>query len=752
MREKERYIFGLLILVFLILASIYNAYSLPFEAPDEIGHYYYVRHLLREKGLPVIPDPASFPYYAQEGTQAPLYYLSGALFVRLLERPLGLDIADRPPDFAFNPHTTCGQADARNNVASLAHNPRKEHFPYQGEIRTLHTLRLWSTLLAAGTVAGVYATARLVFPDHGVVAWLAAGFTAFAPEFIFTAAAINNDTMITLWATWGGYLSLRVLKRGMRWWHPLLLGGLAGLATLSKASGLVLLPFSLLAIAIAQFRHHKAKSLSQRAKILALHAMLAISAFSAIAGWWFVRNWHLYGDPTAMQAHLAVMPVREQMNLGIFLQELPGVFLSWWGVFGCTMPPSVFYMFYALISVMGLAGLIADRRRVREKWRSLLVMSIWLGMMFVAYVRWNWVIHAAKGRLLYPTFFVVATLLGRGWGYWHVRWRFLAPTLLSLMALIALFVPFVVMAPPTRLPPIYTDPAEVAPTHRFEGQFGDSIALLGYDLHQCSFAPGETVDLTLYWQARQPVDKHYTLSLQMVSAIPNQTTKLLNYNTWTGGGDYPTGYWQPAEIIVDSYQVPVPDRVSAGTQGWFLYVILHDLENDTALPFKVGDTVVGKAANLTMVRVGSSNESKDISRGRLSSPVFFDHVIRLDGLDVQTTEEAWRVSLTWTCLAPMNPDYTVFLHVNSADGDTVANADAPPLKGGFPTSLWQPGDQIHDVYLIPRPQPRDQAYTLELGWYDPQTGARLAAVEEGADEPLPNAALTFSLSNTDDQP
>jgi hypothetical protein len=192
--------------------------------------------------------------------------------------------------------------------------------------------------------------------------------------------------------------------------------------------------------------------------------------------------------------------------------------------------------------------------------------------------------------------------------------------------------------------------------------------------------------------------------------------------------------------------------VSHATQGWFLYVILHDLGDDTALPFKVEDTAVGKAANLTMVRVGTSNELEELPQNQLASPVFYDHVIRLDGLDVQATEETWRVRLAWTCLAPMNTDYTVFLHANAADGNTVANADAPPLKGGFPTSLWQPGDQVHDVYLIPRSQTGDQTNTLELGWYDPQTGARLMAVEEGTDAPLPNAALTFPLSNKDEEP
>jgi hypothetical protein len=93
----------------------------------------------------------------------------------------------------------------------------------------------------------------------------------------------------------------------------------------------------------------------------------------------------------------------------------------------------------------------------------------------------------------------------------------------------------------------------------------------------------------------------------------------------------------------------------------------------------------------------------------------------------------------------MNTDYTVFLHVNTDAGQTIANADAPPLQGGFPTSLWQPGDRIEDEYVISKPQQSGGTYTLELGWYDSETGARLMAVEEGDDQPLPNAALSLPI-------
>ena len=89
-RRHHLAVAGLLIL-FLLLATVYNATSPPFEAPDEIGHFYYVVHLLQSRRLPVVPASGPPPHYEHEGIQPPLYYAGAALFVRALSAPLQLD-------------------------------------------------------------------------------------------------------------------------------------------------------------------------------------------------------------------------------------------------------------------------------------------------------------------------------------------------------------------------------------------------------------------------------------------------------------------------------------------------------------------------------------------------------------------------------------------------------------------------------------------------------------------------------------
>jgi len=734
--QRHRLAVAGLLILFLLLATVYNAASTPFEAPDEIGHFYYVVHLLQNRRLPVVPASGPLPHYEHEGIQPPLYYASAALFVRALSAPLRLDLADVGTPLEGNPHSTCSKPGARYNVAYLAHDPDQEQFPYKGRVRVLHVVRLWSSLLGVVTVAGMFAAARLAFPDSPATAWLAAGLTAFTPDFLFTAGAASNDNLVTALSTWGVYLTLRLLRDGLRWPRTLALGLLAGLAALSKFSGALLLPLGLLIVPLAAALRqprppHRGHRFSRWSSIIG-HWSLLVFPFLAIAGWWFLRNWNLYGDLTGTHPMLEILSLRQEMSIWVLIRELPGLFQSWWGVFGCTAPPAGFYLFYLALVLGGLAGLVADRRRLGRAWPQVSVLVAWLGLMGVAYIRWNWIIHASKGRLLYPAMVSVAGLLGRGWATWSTWRRWLAPALLVSLALGAVLVPFAVMIPRVSPPRIYPAVADVHPQHSLDGRFGSEIAILGYDLDGTSFEPGEWLDLTLYWHVlAQPVD-HYMLAIQLVSAVPGETDMLVNFNTWTGGGNYPTGYWRPGEVIADHYQLRLPDDV-ARTRGWYVQAVLYDGVDGTRLPFTLDGQPAGKAAELAPLRVGAANPQAQAppEADRLASPIEFEGAVALDGVRVTEKGEALDVTFWWRSVAPLAGDYVVFVHLYDAEGQLIAIADAPPFSGGFPTSMWRPGDRLRDARTVSLPGEASDPFRLTVGWYDPVTGVRLPAT--GAD-------------------
>jgi hypothetical protein len=99
----------------------------------------------------------------------------------------------------------------------------------------------------------------------------------------------------------------------------------------------------------------------------------------------------------------------------------------------------------------------------------------------------------------------------------------------------------------------------------------------------------------------------------------------------------------------------------------------------------------------------------------------FNHEVALYGYDLRPGAST-TLTLHWQSLAATDSDYTVFVHVLSASGQIVAQADAQPRGGAYPTSLWVPGEFVPDTYTFDLPP---GTYTFNVGLYLSETGARL---------------------------
>ncbi len=130
----------------------------------------------------------------------------------------------------------------------------------------------------------------------------------------------------------------------------------------------------------------------------------------AVAGWWYLRNWQIYGDPTGLNAMLDIAGRRpEPFTFHRLQSEFQGFRLSYWGVFGGfdVIAPQPIYGFYDLLVLAGVAGWAAWLVRRRGRWRSpaaerLLVLAVWVLLVLVALIRWTAQTYASQGRLAFP--------------------------------------------------------------------------------------------------------------------------------------------------------------------------------------------------------------------------------------------------------------------------------------------------------------------------------------------------------------
>ena len=153
--------------------------------------------------------------------------------------------------------------------------------------------------------------------------------------------------------------------------------------------------------------------------------------------------------------------------------------------------------------------------------------------------------------------------------------------------------------------------------------------------------------------------------------------------------------------------------------------------------------VAGEAAPFGRLTIRQKNAAllteADVTIGhRLDAP--FAGGVRLLGYDLAAEQvrpgEAVELTLYWSADGPLAPTHKVFTHLlgetfNATGGNFLwGQSDAEPAANTRPTTTWRSGEVIVDSHLIPvaadAPAGR---YTLEVGLYEPTSGARLAVVD-----------------------
>jgi len=717
-----------LAVLYLALALAYGVVVPPFEGLDEIEHFGVVRYVAEVGRLPVQGDAALTAYHVrQEASQPPLYYL----LARPLLRLTGVSTTDTGNYLTPNPYVTCGDDAIRANKAALRHDPFDESFPWHGALLAVHLLRVFSTLLQTFTVVGVYAIAQRVFPHRPGVPALAAALTAFNPQFLIVASNVNNDNVATPVIIWGVYVTVLVVQKGLTFRRAVALGALMGLASLSKLTGLLLLPLAALAVVL------HLRSASQQVGKSAIRNLAVLAGVAlAVAGWWYIRNWQLYGDLSGLAPMLDIVGRRGPVPLGLLLSEWSLVFRSYWGQFPCAFfDSSLYYSAWVLIAALGLIGAVWGLMRERATIRvTLFILVSWLALVLIGWLRWNLTTPAPGGRLLFTAVGATSTLLAYGLtcqlpirpprSTFFVYSGSIAMAGVGLLALLA-------WVRPLFAPPPIMDTTNISPRHPLNAQFGESITLLGYDLHADSPRPGSSIDVTLYWRALRRMPADYTLALQLAALASGDTRTLLNFNSWPGGGNLPTSAWPVGPVIADRYRVPLPLDTGV-TQAWRFQALVYDAQTDTRLPLMLDTRPSGEVLTLDTFRVKGTSVATLPDAARLASPVTFEQVVALTHAHAEAGAQpnSVRVRLLWQSLNPLPRDVTVFVHAYDAGDKLVATGDGPPMDGNLPTSFWQSGDQILDEHTLALPGLLSlNNVQVTVGLYRPEDGARLPAMQ-----------------------
>ena len=612
------------LLLFLALGFWYSMVVPPFETPDEHYHYGFSRHLAQGNPLPVQSAEATGPW-EQEGSQAPLYYMLVGWLTA------GIDQSDFEQISRTNQRANIGDPLSPGNKNRMLYSAMKSCLfrcggdhqqlltqrPLSGTNLAVHVGRWLSLFLGGTTLWFLYATAKLAFPHRHKVWILAIFIVATLPQFAFISASLSNDSMIITASAatiyWLAHLLTIEQQKRISAIDWLILGLLLGIAALSKLQGLGLW---LLAALVGLWL-----SWQRRDWTLPLRAILPVALPAlAICGWWYWRNYTLYGDWLGIANLLEINGRRDELpGMGSLWGEIRGLRYSFWGLFGWfnILLPDVLYQLLDALTLIALIGLIPALRQIAKSQSTkrastvnlqvLLLLLTWALLSLVLIVYWSSQAVGSQGRLLFPGITAFVLLLALGLSAWPdllrksgllTKWPLrgmprlsntiavalpvllplLLPLLLLVSSLYALTVllpnAYTVAAPIDQLPPSaqvanirYGDPT------RHQKQLHLLGLEVGQEVGQERYRPGDQVPVTLYLSAgelsatelsatepstAERVQDDYQLFIQFL----NDTGEpIANLTTHPGWGRNPTTLWRSGAIYADQYLVPIDQPI-----------------------------------------------------------------------------------------------------------------------------------------------------------------------------------------------
>jgi 4-amino-4-deoxy-L-arabinose transferase-like glycosyltransferase len=172
-------------------------------------------------------------------------------------------------------------------------------------------VRLFTVLLGAGWVYFLYRLSREFLGRRRYAAVLAAACIGLLPLSTYIGGVINNDVAVALFFTAALWLVAKAIRRGeISRRAAVEIGIAAGLAVLSKAQGLFLLPLiAATALVLARWKGWK------RSTPTIVNSLVAITVALAISSLWFVRNWYVYGSPILQSLYNPIIRPGDALGL-----------------------------------------------------------------------------------------------------------------------------------------------------------------------------------------------------------------------------------------------------------------------------------------------------------------------------------------------------------------------------------------------------------------------------------------------------
>jgi len=543
------------------------------EAPDEVDHYAYIRHLMLEGELPVGSD-------VTQGKHPPLYFSICSLAASGTEPTFGFVRGN--PEF-------CLEAGCPANL--LIHTSL-EQLPSSDGPLVMHLGRVISAALSAILVGAAYRVALFLFPSRRGYAIGVAGLLAFTPGLLLIGGAVSNDSLAAALSALVLLQSVRILRKGAGLHMTLPLGLLLGLGMLAKVGTLAVWPSAGFSVVWATLKQADPSHEARRGRLqgrrclapprwcTAIGKTIPVVALGlAVASPWWLRNIMLYGDPLGWNLVWETVDLRAgPMTASNIWWLVSGLFTTWWGRPGGAAHlhlPSIVYATLGLICMISATGWVkrligrahqseaakeTDRQERPAIWTVLLMALV----MTCASIVWygGRALGANQARLMAPAFIPLAVLLYGGLSEWTSENRqeslAFSATALSLAFGVLVLVLFI---RPAYAAPRSLQQSDVANIVGVEKQvFANGLTAVSPLPREIDAVAGQQLDFTLFWTTDRELESDLRIELWLVG--PDGVVS--SSKDAPVSGRFSTDLWPVGEVYRDVQSLDVPEWLPDG--------------------------------------------------------------------------------------------------------------------------------------------------------------------------------------------
>ncbi|MBN1680269.1 MAG: glycosyltransferase family 39 protein [Anaerolineae bacterium] len=253
-----------------------------------------------------------------------------------------------------------------------------------------------------------------------------------------------------------------------------------------------------------------------------------------------------------------------------------------------------------------------------------------------------------------------------------------------------------------------------------------------------------TLRYTLDWANSGTPDHYYSIFLQLHTQDHDSL-----------GGDeariwrwlFPPPLWSRGDVVPDPHTFEVPADLPPGAYRLVVGAYLSTYTDRRRTLTGPDGAALGDMTTIGWVKVPQPDKPPPDAGAYPVENAVIAETFALRGADIERDGSGLRLALFWEALADRPAiDATIFIHALAPDGSLIAQHDARPWNGQYPTFIWDAGERVQTDHVLALPDDLPDGTRLVVGMYTYPDITHLPVVQDGS----PSADGVITLGTLDD--